>query len=72
MAQKNDPRPDSSADDFARHAETPQPNIVSEMLSWMRYNKKWWLLPIVSILLLVGLLVVVSGSAIAPFIYAIF
>jgi hypothetical protein len=38
---------------------------------WMR--KKWWLIPIVIILLLLGALIVFSeGSALAPFIYAIF
>jgi len=39
----------------------------------MRVRKKWWLLPILMVMLLVGtLLVVAQGSALAPFIYTIF
>lgn len=47
--------------------------IVAEYLSFLRENKKWWLLPIVVVLLLFGLLIVLTkGSALAPFIYTIF
>jgi hypothetical protein len=39
----------------------------------MRVRKKWWLLPIVVLMLGVGtLLIVAQGSALAPLIYAIF
>ncbi len=47
--------------------------IVSEYFTFLKENKKWWLLPIVTILLLLGLLIVLTGgSALAPFIYTIF
>lgn len=47
--------------------------VVSELWQFMRENKKFWLAPIVIVLLLVGvLLVIAKGSAVAPFIYAIF
>ena len=47
--------------------------VVSELWQFMRENKKFWLAPIVVVLLLVGvLLVVAKGSAVAPFIYALF
>ncbi len=47
--------------------------IVSEYFAFLKENKKWWLLPIVTILLLLGLLIVLTGgSALAPFIYTIF
>jgi len=47
--------------------------VVSELWQFMRENKKFWLAPIVIMLLLVGvLLVVAKGSAVAPFIYTIF
>lgn len=35
-------------------------------------NKKWWLLPIIVILLLLGLLMALSSTSIAPFIYTVF
>jgi len=39
----------------------------------MRVRKKWWLLPVIMVLVLVGaLLVLVHGSALAPFIYTVF
>jgi len=39
----------------------------------MRVRKKWWLLPIILVMVLVGtLLVLAQGSALAPFIYTIF
>ncbi len=47
--------------------------IVGELWAFMRVRKKWWLLPIIIVLLLVGaLLVFAQGSALAPFIYTIF
>ena len=47
--------------------------ILRELWAFMRVRKKWWLLPIIIVLLLVGaLLVFAQGSALAPFIYTIF
>ena len=47
--------------------------ITAELWAFMRERKKWWMLPIISMLLLVGtLLVFAKGSALAPFIYTIF
>lgn len=47
--------------------------VLSEMWQFMRYHKKYWLAPIVIVLLLVGLLLLVAkGSAVAPFIYTLF
>lgn len=47
--------------------------VLAELWSFMRIRKKWWLAPIVIVMLLVGsLLVLTQGSALAPFIYAIF
>ena len=47
--------------------------LLSELWAFMRERKKFWLLPIIVVLMLVGgLLVVAQGSALAPFIYTIF
>ena len=61
-----------SARDFIQQAEQAQSGLLREFWEWLRYNKKWWLMPIVLILLFVGLLVFLSGTAIAPFIYTLF
>jgi hypothetical protein len=47
--------------------------LIRELWAFMRVRKKWWLLPIILVLLLVGtLLVFAQGSVLAPFIYTIF
>ncbi len=47
--------------------------ILSEIWAYMRARKKWWLGPILLVLLLVGaLLIFAQGSVLAPFIYTIF
>ena len=48
-------------------------NIIRELLIFLFARKKYWLLPIILVLALLGGLVVLSkGSAVAPFIYTIF
>jgi competence protein ComGC len=48
-------------------------DFIKELLTFLKERKKFWLLPIIIVLLLFGVLIVLtSGSAIAPFIYAIF
>ena len=47
--------------------------ILKDLWGFMRVRKKWWLGPIVLVLLLLGLLLIFTqGSALAPFIYTIF
>jgi len=47
--------------------------LISEFWQFLRVRKKWWLLPIVVVMVMVGaLLVFAQGSALAPFIYTIF
>jgi len=48
-------------------------SLAREFWLFMRERKKWWLLPIVVVMVLVGMLLVFAqGSALAPFIYTIF
>lgn len=48
-------------------------SILVEFGEFLKNSKKWWLLPIVLFLLVIGaLLVFAEGSVLAPFIYAIF
>jgi hypothetical protein len=47
--------------------------IVKEFWAFLKARKKWWLIPIVLFLLLLGIvLVAAKGSALAPFIYSLF
>jgi hypothetical protein len=55
------------------HKKPKRPSIFREFLSFLIKEKKWWLIPLVLVLLgLVGLLVLVEGTALAPFIYPLF
>lgn len=45
----------------------------NDLWDFLKVRKKWWLLPIIIVLLLVGVLIVFgSGSAVAPFVYTLF
>lgn len=47
--------------------------LLKDLWAFMRERKKFWLAPIILVLLLLGVLVVLShGSAVAPFIYTLF
>jgi hypothetical protein len=48
-------------------------SIFGELWAFMRVRKKWWLGPIIFVLLFLGLFIVLTqGSALAPFIYTLF
>ena len=47
-------------------------NIVMEFLEFLGQNKKFWLIPIIIVLLLLGLIIALGGTSAAPFIYTLF
>jgi hypothetical protein len=49
------------------------PSLIGEFWEFIKYRKRYWLLPIVVVMLLLGgLIVFTETSAVAPFIYALF
>ena len=58
--------------EFNKLAQEKRPHLLAEFWIFLKHNKKWWLLPILIVLLLMGLLVLLGGTAIAPFIYPLF
>ena len=61
------------ANEFAKQAQEQEPGLLWEFWDFLRYNKKWWLTPIVLVLVALGALIVLAqGSALAPFIYTLF
>ncbi|HKW01024.1 MAG TPA: DUF5989 family protein [Vicinamibacterales bacterium] len=59
--------------DFEQAARSQKPaGMAAEFWLFLKNNKKWWLIPIVVIVLAFGLLVLLSGTAAAPFIYTLF
>jgi len=48
-------------------------SILKELWDYLKVRKRWWLAPIIIMLLLLGLLIIFTeSSAVAPFIYTLF
>lgn len=58
--------------EFESAGEAENLGIVGEFVAMLKQNKKYWLLPIIVALLLVGVLIILGGTSAAPFIYTLF
>ncbi len=58
--------------EFEKQAEGAETGLVREFVDLLKHNKKWWLTPIIVVLVLVGALAILGGTAAAPFIYTLF
>ncbi len=72
MSDESPQDPTDAASDFERLAKETQPGLVAEFVDFLRYNKKWWLIPILVTLALFGVLVFLSSTTALPWIYAVF
>ncbi len=70
--QKQSEKATESQSEFEKLSNQAQPGIITEFYDFLKDNKKWWLLPILILLGIFGLLIALSGSAAAPFIYTLF
>ncbi len=66
---KNENRTPESLEELSRKSRF---DMLSELLGFLKHNKKWWLLPILAVMIFLGILMFVGGGAAAPFIYTIF
>lgn len=57
---------------FEQLARGRSPGLLRELVDFLRDNKKWWLVPIVAVLLIVALLIALGSTGAAPFIYTLF
>ena len=64
--------PGTSSNAIETMASEKAPGIVGEFWMFLTENKKWWLLPIVVVMLVLGGLVILSSTPLAPFIYTLF
>lgn len=53
-------------------AKQGRPTLLGEWLAYLRGSGKWWLLPVVLVLLILGTLLLLTSSPAAPFIYSLF
>ena len=58
--------------EFEKAGEEKQSSLFSEFIELLKHNKKYWLIPLLLVLLGLGLVVVLGGTAAAPFIYTLF
>lgn len=58
--------------DFASQAQMAPRGLPRELWDFVRVNKKWWLIPILLVLLVLGAVILIGGTAAAPFIYTLF
>jgi len=71
MTEQNRGESSDTKNKFARQAEQAPPGLLREYWHFLRYSKKWYMIPTIVLLLLLGLLVALSASGLMPFIYAI-
>jgi hypothetical protein len=57
---------------FEQAAKQGDQRLFVEYLRFLSQNKKYWMIPIIVVLLLIGLLVMLGGSAAGAFIYTLF
>lgn len=57
---------------FEAAGDGRRPSVVEEFLHYLRESKKWWMLPILIMMLCLGVLVLLTSSPIAPFVYTLF
>lgn len=57
---------------FEKAAAQERSGLISECWEFLNQNKKWWLLPIVTVFFIFGILMLAGGTAAAPFIYTLF
>lgn len=57
---------------FEAAGRRKQTGILGEVFQMLRCNKKYWLIPLLLVLLALGAMVLLGGTAVAPFIYSLF
>ncbi|MFM9964305.1 MAG: DUF5989 family protein [Planctomycetaceae bacterium] len=66
------PATKTPATDFERQAEEAQPGLIAEFIDFLIHSKKWWLTPILVVLLMIGFLIFLAATPAGPFIYSFF
>lgn len=64
---------DNNQNEFLNEAQSQnQPGLMGEFAEFLRENAKWWLTPILLVMGLLGVLLILGGTGVAPFIYSLF
>jgi hypothetical protein len=63
---------DNEQRDFLAQSTEKRTSFIGDFGAFLKQNKKWWLIPIVVSVVVLGLLVILGGTGVAPFIYTLF
>jgi hypothetical protein len=58
--------------EFEKEAQRPRRGSAAELVAFLRDNKKWWLIPILVVIVLFGVVVALGATGAAPVIYTLF
>lgn len=72
MTDNNSPDPAGKVTAFEQAGEEQPMGLIAEFWLFIKEEKKWWLTPIVLVLLLAGVAIFLGGTGAAPFIYTLF
>ena len=61
-----------SGSSFVDESRRQRQGLLGETWDFLSANKKWWMIPIVVVFVFMGILMLVGGTAAAPFIYSLF
>ena len=61
---------DTPKDEFLQAAGQEERGLVAEFVAFMAENKVWWMAPILIVFLLLGVLLVLGATGVAPFLYS--
>jgi len=63
---------DPKQNEFLQESQAERASFLSDYFAFLKRTRKWWMLPVLVVVLLFGLLVVLSATGAAPFIYTLF
>lgn len=63
---------DPKQNEFLQESQAERGSFLSDYFAFLKRTRKWWMLPVLVVVLLFGLLVVLSATGAAPFIYTLF
>ncbi len=74
MPNDVEPTERRKATDFERQAEAQSASAgpIREFWYYLRHSRKWWIAPIIVSLLMIGSLIILGGTSVAPLIYTLF
>lgn len=63
---------ESEKTEFEKAADKEGGSLWGDLLGFLKESKKWWLVPLVVVMLILALLIFLSSTGVAPFIYTLF